>query len=72
LVRLMTKHFHEACKITDDICIISYKNVKPGDLVLCGGGCGKLIPYEPPYLPDQCLCAECEAIVGEMIKDGAL
>lgn len=44
---------------------------KPGDLVRCGA-CENMTPYTPPYPPDQCLCDECDRIVGEMREAGEL
>lgn len=45
---------------------------KPGDLVLCGCCHEKLTPYTPPYPPDECLCDECDAEIGEMMRNGEL
>ncbi|HDR8929193.1 TPA: hypothetical protein QDA78_005657 [Burkholderia vietnamiensis] len=45
--------------------------LNPGDLVRCGS-CENVTPYTPPYPPDQCLCAECDRIVGEMREAGEL
>ncbi|BCB23187.1 hypothetical protein KNT66_gp15 [Burkholderia phage FLC5] len=44
-----------------------------GDIsfVRCGS-CDNMTPYTPPYPIDQCLCAECDRIVGEMRKAGEL
>lgn len=45
---------------------------KEGELVLCGGCYEKMIPYEPPFLPDECLCEDCHREIAEMIADGSL
>jgi hypothetical protein len=45
--------------------------LNPGDLVRCGS-CENVTPYTPPYRPDQCLCSECERVVGEMREAGEL
>lgn len=45
---------------------------KPGELVLCGGCGAAMTPYTPPYPPEECLCPECDRVVGEMIANGEL
>lgn len=40
-------------------------------LVRCGA-CENMTIHTPPYPADQCLCSECERVVGEMRKAGEL
>lgn len=67
--------YSQSLDVREDEFRMIYSEWKPaaqGDMVLCGGGCKMLIPYTPPYPPDECLCSECEQAVSEMKAKGTL